>query len=88
MDESKNVVDIKFSVRYNRQCKEVDMKIKIRERRLVKGLTQQELADKCGCSRQFINQIEADGSINVSSKLLYKIAEALECPIDDIFFGI
>ena len=64
------------------------MKIKIRERRLVKGLTQQELADKCGCSRQFINQIEADGSINVSSKLLYKIAEALECPIDDIFFDV
>lgn len=64
------------------------MKIKIRERRLIKGLTQQELADKCGCSRQFINQIEADGSINISSKLLYKIAEALECPIDDIYFDV
>lgn len=64
------------------------MKIKIRERRLIKGLTQQELADRCGCSRQFINQIEADGDVNVSSKLLYRIAEALDCTIDDIFFDV
>lgn len=62
------------------------MPIKIKERRLLMGLTQQQLADKSGCTRQFINQIESDGNINVSSKLLLRIAESLECTIDDIFF--
>lgn len=62
------------------------MPIKIKERRLLMGLTQQQLAEKCGCTRQFINQIESDGNINVSSKLLLRIAESLECTIDDIFF--
>lgn len=62
------------------------MAIKIKNRRLLKGLTQQELADICGCSRQYINQIEVDGETNVSSKLLVKIAEALDCTMDDIFF--
>ncbi len=62
------------------------MPIKIKERRLLMGLTQQQLAEKSGCTRQFINQIESDGNINVSSKLLLRIAESLECTIDDIFF--
>lgn len=62
------------------------MPIKIKERRLLMGLTQQQLADRSGCTRQFINLIESDGNINVSSKLLLRIAESLECTIDDIFF--
>ncbi len=62
------------------------MKNKIREHREAAGLTQQELAEKAGCSRQFINMLENDTQINVSIKVLAQIANALNKPVDDLIF--
>lgn len=62
------------------------MKLKIREYRRKQDLTQQELADKVGCSRQYINMLENDESIDVGTKLLLGIATALGVTVDDLIF--
>lgn len=62
------------------------MRYRLKEIRESKGLTQQELADKAGCSRQFVNMIENSDSLNVSSKKLLDIANALDVKIDDLIF--
>lgn len=62
------------------------MKLRIKEFREQKGITQQELADKAGCSRQFINMLENQAEINVSTKTLLNIAVALGIKVDDLIF--
>lgn len=54
--------------------------VTIREYRLQRGLTQQELAIKIGLSRTYINQIE-QGQRNVSIRAILHIAAALDTPI-------
>jgi transcriptional regulator with XRE-family HTH domain len=43
------------------------------------GLTQQELADRCGVSRPLITEIEL-GTRNATPAMLNKLAAALNCP--------
>lgn len=62
------------------------MKLRIKEYREKQGLTQQELAEKANCSRQFINMLENSDDINVSTKVLLGIANALEVKVDDLIF--
>lgn len=62
------------------------MRNKIKENREEAGLTQQELAEKAGCSRQFINMLENNTEINVSLKTISQIAAALNKTIDDLIF--
>lgn len=62
------------------------MKYKIEQYRKQSGMTQQELADKAGCSRQFVNMLENSDDINVSSKMLLSIAKALNRTVDDLIF--
>ena len=52
---------------------------RIRYWRKEKGLTQQELADRLGCSAANISQYEA-GKRNAKIDTLYKISEALNVP--------
>ena len=52
---------------------------KIKLLREAKGMTQQELADKVGGDRQYINKIEA-GKKNMTLNYIDKIAEALDAP--------
>ena len=47
-------------------------------------LTQQQLADKVGCSRQTIHSIEK-GKFNPSVELALKLAKVLECRVEEIF---
>jgi putative transcriptional regulator len=62
---------------------QIDNKIKIL--RVTKGdLTQQDLADQVGCSRQTIHSIES-GKFVPSVELALKIAKALSCKVEDIF---
>ncbi len=63
------------------------MKLKIKEYHKSKNLTQQELADKAGCTRQFINMLENNDDINVSGKMLVNIARPLDTTVDDILFA-
>lgn len=61
------------------------MKYSIRDRRQEAGLTQKELAEKAGCTRQFINMLESeDQDFNISTDLLIGLADALHCRIDDL----
>lgn len=63
------------------------MKYRIRELRKEKGLSQQELANKAGCTRQFINMLENSDEINISTKMLISIATALEVSVDTLLFS-
>ncbi len=58
---------------------------KVRKFRFDKGeMTQQELADRCECTRQTIIMLE-QGRYVPSLSLAFRIAIALESSIEDIF---
>ena len=48
------------------------------------NLSQRELADKVGVTRQTINAIEGD-RYDPSVELVFKLAVFLECPVENIF---
>ena len=56
----------------------------IRVLRAVKGLTQEDLAQELGVSRQTINAIEK-GKYNPSLDLAFKVAVYFETTIEEIF---
>lgn len=60
------------------------MKNSIRVERAIKDITQQELAQAVGVSRQTINSIEA-GKYVPSTVLSLKIAKYFEKPLESIF---
>jgi putative transcriptional regulator len=47
-------------------------------------MTQQELADKVGVTRQTINALEA-AKYSPSLELAFKIADVFEVPLEDVF---
>lgn len=49
------------------------------------GMTQAELAEKIGATRQTVNAIEA-AKYAPSLELAFKIADALNVPIDNVFY--
>ena len=61
------------------------MENRIRERRKELGLSQKELAQKCGVSRQTINAIEK-GDYNPTINLCLKICHALGKTLDELFW--
>lgn len=61
------------------------MRYRIKEYRLKKGLTQNELSEKVGCSRQYINELENSEVRNISSHLLIKLSEVLEVKAEQLF---
>lgn len=60
------------------------MKNKIKELRMKKGMTQEELAEKAGVRRETIVFLE-QGKYNPSLNLAYKVAKILKTKIDDLF---
>lgn len=58
---------------------------KMREYRLRAGITQIELAERCGCRRETIGKLEA-GKYNPSLKLAMDVARELGTTVYDIFF--
>ena len=57
---------------------------KIREMRREKGLLQEQLAKKCGVSRQTINAIE-NNKYDPTLALAFKLAQELGTPVDELF---
>jgi len=57
--------------------------IRLREARVRRGLTQDQLARKCELSSRFIAKVEAGGG-NISVSRLRELARALEVPIESI----
>ena len=65
-----------------------DMKnLKMKAARAAKDLSQQELADMCGVSRQTINAIEK-GDYNPTINLCIAICKALDVTLDRLFWKV
>ncbi len=60
--------------------------LRIRAARNAMGMTQQELADRVGVSRQTINAIE-QGSFNPTIRLCRDICRELDRTLDELFGG-
>ncbi len=56
----------------------------IKKERLKKGLTQDDLAFKCGFYRTYINLLETNKR-SPSSYSLYRVAKALGIPVDNLY---
>lgn len=52
----------------------------IREMRKKKGITQSELAERCGVTQAYISMIERNGNLNLSINVLCNLATALDIP--------
>lgn len=65
---------------------EINVGYKIRERREMLKMTQEELAQKSGVSRQTISNIENNAEYNMSTKTLQEIVRALDTTIGELFF--
>lgn len=62
------------------------MGYKIREVRIKKCMSQQELAEKAKVSRTIISQLENGSRTVTKTNTLVRIAEALGVKVEDIFF--
>ena len=62
------------------------MGCKIKERREMLRMSQEDLSRKSGVSRQTISSIENATDKNVSIKTLEKIAVALDTTVGELFF--
>ena len=60
------------------------MKNNIRVERAIKGLTQEDLANKVSVSRQTINAMEANKYVP-STVLALKIARIFDKPVEEVF---
>lgn len=59
---------------------------KIKERRDLLKMSQEELAEKSMVSRATISSLENNSERNTSTKVLQKIAAALETTVGELFF--
>lgn len=60
------------------------MKNHIREKRKEAGLSQEELASRCGVSRQTINAIE-NNKYDPTLSLAFSLARELDTTVDELF---
>lgn len=58
---------------------------RLKERRTELGLTQAELAERCGVSRKTVNTVE-NGVFVPSTLLALKLAAVLERPVEELFW--
>lgn len=61
------------------------MENKIKELRISKGMTQEELALKSGVARTVLSQLENNSRPVVTSETMLKISRALDSPLEKIF---
>jgi len=57
----------------------------LRDRRAERGWTQQDLAERCGVSRQTVIAVE-NGKYDPSLPLAMRIARQFRCRVEDLFF--
>ena len=58
----------------------------IREKRKERGLSQEELAKKCGVSRQTVNAIE-NNKYDPTLALAFSLAKELRTTVDELFIS-
>ena len=59
--------------------------IRIKELRLHKGLTQEQLAEKADINQFHLSKIEREQNVNITLELLDKIISGLDCTYDEFF---
>ena len=57
---------------------------RIKEKRIEKNLSQEELAEKAGISRITISMLESGRQQDIRVSTIKRIANSLECPISDL----
>ena len=62
------------------------MSYKISEMRKKKGITQDELAKRSGVSRAIVSGLESGRITITTTQTLVKLARALNCTVQEIFF--
>ena len=65
----------------------IDMQNLIRSRRKELGLSQEELANKCGVTRQTIYAIEND-KYDPTLSLAFRLARELKVSVDELFIPL
>lgn len=73
-----------FYLKYMNE-KTIAVKVRVKEFRVRKNLTQEELAERVGVRRETIIFLE-QGKYNPSIRLALNIARELKTPIDELFF--
>lgn len=58
---------------------------KVKEIRVKKGLSQEELANKSNISRYLISKIENGEDVNLTKNTMISISQALEKPVIEVF---
>lgn len=58
---------------------------KVKEIRIKKGLSQEELANKSNISRYLISKIENGEDVNLTKNTMISISKALEKPVIEVF---
>lgn len=61
------------------------MGYRVKEVRLAKKISQDELSKASGISRQTISDLESGEVVNTTTATLTKLADALGCKVGDIF---
>lgn len=62
------------------------MGLKLKIKRIEKGIKQKDLAKAVGLTQQYIGDLESGRSNNPTREVMLKIAEVLACPVQEIFF--
>lgn len=63
------------------------MNLNLKFARIRKNLTQAELAEKVGITNKYLSMLETGNATNPSKPVMQKIAEALDIPVQDLFFN-
>lgn len=66
--------------------KKLIIKSNLKKLRINKGITQKEIAEYMGLSRQYISQVEPVLHKTLNYEQLYKLAILLECEVSDLFY--
>jgi transcriptional regulator with XRE-family HTH domain len=65
----------------------IKLGLRVRELRMLKGFSQEHLAELAGLHRTYIGGIER-GEINVAFVNIVRLAKALEVPLSDLMKGV
>lgn len=57
---------------------------RVRELRLAAGMTQEDLAERCGLFRTYMSRIET-GQANPTLTMIHALADSLDVPVDALF---
>lgn len=82
-----NILDMGLCVQYTRQQKGGDIMLyRLKELREQRKMSQEELSEKAGVSRQIISSLESgNNEVNTTTATLQKLSAALNCSLSEIF---